>query len=233
MDFGPLLVLYLVVFAVLHLALRIFAGARGHAGLSAATALVLFAAGGLLAGGLFAIYVARPTPPLQPVSAFAGTLVLAGLLQWILGVLLVRRRIPRSGRAVAAAVLLTSALACVVCAPALRMAERKFAFFRQVDELQRIAPSVCVQWERNEAWHVPDADLEWLPDYLARQGWPGPVRPQDVKSRYPVLWTTRSAMPRYGIVVLADGRVEILSDDERDALLAQTVAELSAARNPP
>ena len=40
-------------------------------------------------------------------------------------------------------------------------------------------------------------------------------------------------MPRYGIAVLADGRVEILADDERDALLAQTVAELSAVRNPP
>ena len=168
MDIGPLPVLYLIGFAALYLALRIFAGARGHAGLTAATYFVLFAAGGLVAGGLFAIYVTRPTPTLRPVWAFAGTLVLATLLQWSLGVILVRRRIPHPGRAVAAAVLLTSALACAVCAPALRMAERKFAFFAQVDELQRLAPAVCAQWEQNGFPRLPGAELESLPDYLAR-----------------------------------------------------------------
>ena len=233
MDIGPLPVLYLIGFAALYLALRIFAGARGHAGLTAATYSVLFAAGGLVAGGLFAIYVTRPTPPLRPVWAFAGTLVLAALLQWSLGVILVRRRIPHPGRAVAAAVLLTSALACAVCAPALRMAERKFAFFRQVDEMKRLAPAVCAQWERNEFPILPGAELESLPDYLVRQGFSGPLRPQDVKSHHPLLWTTCSAMPRHGIAVLANGDVQVFTDDERIALLARTVDELTAARNPP
>ena len=233
MDVGPLLVLYLIGFAVLYLALRIFAGARGHAGLTAATYVVLFAAGGLLAGGLFFAYVTRPTPPMRPIWAFAGTLVLAALLQWVLGVLLVRRRIPRPGRAVAVAVLLTSVLACAICAHPLRMAERKFAFFAQVDEMNRLAPAVCAQWERNGFPRLPGAELESLPDYLARQGFSEPIRPQDVKNHHPLLWTTRSAMPRHGIAVLADGTVQVLTDAEREALLARTVDELTAARNSP
>ena len=233
MDVGPLPVLYLIGFAALYFSLRIIAHARGHAGLTAATYVVLFLAGGFLAGGLFFAYVARPTPPLRPVWAFAGTLVLAALLQWSLGVLLVRRRIPRPGRAVAAAVLLTSALACVVCAPALRMAERKFAFFAQLEEMRRLAPAVCAGWERNDIPTVPGAELESLPDYLVRLGFSGPLRPQDVKNHHPLLWTTRSAMPRHGIAVLANGTAQVLADDEREALLARAVAELAASRNSP
>ncbi|MGD9613001.1 MAG: hypothetical protein AB7V22_08860 [Kiritimatiellia bacterium] len=233
MNVGPLLAIYLIGAAVLYLALRIFARARGHAGLSAATYLVLFSAAGLVAGGLFFAYVTRPIPPLRPVWAFAGTLVLVSLLQWGLGFLLVRRRIPRPGRAVAAAVLLMSALAGAICVHPLRMAEQKFAFFAQVDELQRLAPAVCAQWKQNEFRGRPDADLEALPDYLARQGYTGPIRPQDMKDHHPLLWTTRSAMPRHGIAILANGTVRILTDDERAALLARTVAELAAARNSP
>lgn len=233
MDLGPLLAIYLIGAAGLYLSLRIFARARGHAGLTAAAYLAMFAAGGLLAGGLFFAYVVRPTPPLRPVWAFAGTLVLAVLLQWSLGVLLIRRRIPRPGRAVAFAVLLTSALACAVCAHPLRMAERKLAFFRQVDELRRLAPAVCAQWERNELPTLPGAELESLPDYLVRQGLSGPVRTQDVKTHHPLLWTTRSAMPRHAIILLANGTVQILTDAERDALLARTVDELTAVRNSP
>ena len=233
MNVGPLLVIYLIGLAVFYLSLRILAHARGHAGLSAAAYFVLFTAGGLVAGGLFYAYVTRPTPPLRPVWAFAGTLVLAGLLQWVLGVLLVRRRIPRPGRAVAAAVLLTSALACAICARPLRMAEQKFAFFAQVDELERLAPAVCAGWEQNGFPRLPGAELESLPDYLVRQGFSEPVRPPDVKGRHPLLWTTRSAMPRHGIVVLANGTVQVLTDGERDALLARTVAELTPARTFP
>ena len=233
MNVGPLLGVYLIGAAGLYLALPIFARARGHAGLSAATYLVLFSAAGLVAGGLFFAYVVRPIPPLRPVWAFAGTLVLVSLLQWGLGVLLLRRRIPRAGTALAVAVLLTSAACCAVCAPALRMAERKFAFFEQVDEMQRIAPAVCAQWKQNEFRGRPEADLESLPDYLARQGFSGPVRPQDVKDHHPLLWTTRSAMPRHGIVLRANGGVEVLTDDEQAALLARTLDELTAARNSP
>lgn len=233
MNVGPLLVAYLIGSAVLYFSLRTIAGARGHAGLSAATYLVLFSAAGLVAGGLFFAYITRPIPPLRPVWAFAGTLVLVSLLQWGLGVLLVRRRIPRAGTALAVAVLLMSAACCVVCAPALRMAERKFAFFRQVDEMQRIAPAVCAQWERNGFPTLPGTELESLPDYLAPQGFSEPVRPQDVKDHHPLLWTTRSAMPRHGIVLRANGSVEVLTDDEQAALLARTLDELAAARNSP
>ena len=201
--------------------------------MAAATYLVLFLTGGLLAGGLFFAYVTRPIPPLRPVWAFAGTLVLAGVLQWILGVFLVRRRIPRAGPAIAVAVLLTSALAGAICARPLRMAEQKFAFFAQVDELERLAPAVCVGWEQNGFPRLPGAELESLPDYLARQGFSGPVRPPDVKGHHPLLWTTRSAMPRHAIAVMANGTVQVLTDAERDALLARTVAELTATRTPP
>ena len=232
-DMGPLLAIYLIGAAVLYFALRIGAQARGHAGLSAAAYLAMFAAGGVLAAGLGYAYVIRPDPPMRPVWAFAGTLVLAALLQWIFGVLLVRRRIPRAGPAIAAAVLLMSAAAGVICAPAVRLAEQKLAFFRQVDELRRLAPAVCAQWEQNGFPNLPGADLESLPDFLARQGFAEPIRPQDVKAHHPLLWTTRSAMPRHGIAILADGTVQVLTDDERTALLARTVAELTAARNPP
>ena len=232
-DMGPLLAIYLIGAAVLYFALRIGAQARGHAGLSAAAYLAMLAAGGLVAGGLGCAYVMQPNPPMRPVWAFAGTLVLAALLQWIFGVLLVRRRIPRAGPAIAAAVLLMSAAAGVICAPAVRLAEQKLAFFRQVDELRRLAPAVCALWEQNGFPNLPGADLESLPDFLARQGFAEPIRPQDAKAHHPLLWTTRSAMPRHGIAILADGTVQVLADDERTALLARTVAELTAARNPP
>lgn len=232
-DMGPLLAIYLIGAAVLYFALRIGAQARGHMRWSAATYLAMLAAGGLVAGGLGCAYVMQPNPPMRPIWAFAGTLALASLLQWILGVLLVRRRIPRAGAAIAGAVLLMSAAACVVCAPAVRMAEQKLAFFRQMDELRRLAPAVCAQWEQNGFPNLPGADLESLPDFLARQGFAEPIRPQDVKAHHPLLWTTRSAMPRHGIAILADGTVQVLADDERTALLARTVAELTATRNPP
>ena len=54
-----------------------------------------------------------------------------------------------------------------------------------------------------------------------------------MKDRYPLLWTTRSAMPRHGIAILANGDVQILMDDERIALLARMVEDLGAVRNPP
>ncbi len=233
MDLGPFLAVYLVGAAVLYLSLRIFAHARGHAGLSAAAYLAMFSAGGLVAGGLCYAYIVQPNPPLRPIWAFAGTLVLVSLLKWGLGVLLVRRRIPRPGRAIAVAVLLMSAACCAVCAPAVRMAEQKLAFFRQVDELERLAPAVCAQWEQTEFRDLPGADLESLPDYWVRQGFSAPIRPQDVKHHHPLLWTTRSAMPRHGIAILADGSVQVLTDDEQIALLARTVAELRAVQNLP
>ena len=189
MEFGPLLVIYLLGASVLYFCLRFFAQARGHAGLSAAAFLAMFSLGGLVAGGLFAAYITRPVPPIRPVGAFAGTLVLASLLMGFLGVLLVRRRIPHPGRAVAIAVISMAAAACAMCATPLRMAERKFAFMRQVDELQRLAPLICAEWEQNgfrglpavkSTWAdahlrtdiLPEADLETLPDYWARQGFP-------------------------------------------------------------
>ena len=79
---------------------------------------------------------------------------------------------------------------------------------------------------RNRRQAVTRCDLD-------RQGFSEPIRPQDVKNHHPLLWTARSAMPRHGIAVLADGTVQVLTDAERDDLLARTVDELTAARNSP
>ena len=98
---------------------------------------------------------------------------------------------------------------------------------------RELAAAVRARCDQDGVPRPPGGGLESLPDYLARQGFSEPIRPQDVKNHHPLLWTTRSAMPRHGIAVLADGTVQVLTDAERDALLARTVDELTAARNSP